>query len=113
MKLQSLIVACGFAAASMSGVAWAADTTSRAGATGECKDGTYTTSPTHKGACSDHGGVKAWYADKGAAPAPSAPSEGSSKARGKISPESTADNAPSSATARNATRSAATGGGSG
>lgn len=32
------------------------------GSTGECKDGTYTTADKKSGACSGHGGVKAWYA---------------------------------------------------
>jgi Protein of unknown function (DUF3761) len=31
-----------------------------AGATGQCKDGTYTMSKTHSGACSRHGGVAKW-----------------------------------------------------
>jgi hypothetical protein len=31
-----------------------------AGATGKCKDGTYTMSKTHSGACSHHGGVDSW-----------------------------------------------------
>jgi hypothetical protein len=31
-------------------------------ATGECKDGTYTTSAKKEGACSSHGGVKTWLA---------------------------------------------------
>ena len=31
-----------------------------AGATGQCKDGTYTMSKTHSGACSSHGGVAKW-----------------------------------------------------
>jgi len=31
-----------------------------AGATGLCKDGTYTMSKTHSGACSHHGGVSKW-----------------------------------------------------
>src|SRR5579862_2243158 len=31
-----------------------------AGATGQCKDGTYTMSKTHSGACSHHGGVAKW-----------------------------------------------------
>lgn len=35
-----------------------------AGATGACKDGSYTSQGTKKGACSGHGGVKEWYADE-------------------------------------------------
>ena len=31
-----------------------------AGATGLCKDGTYTMSKTHSGSCSHHGGVAKW-----------------------------------------------------
>jgi hypothetical protein len=31
------------------------------GATGRCKDGTYTMSKTRSGACSKHGGVVKWY----------------------------------------------------
>ncbi len=31
------------------------------GATGKCKDGTYTYAKTHSGACSHHGGVAVWY----------------------------------------------------
>ena len=31
-----------------------------AGATGKCKDGTYTSQATHSGACSGHGGVASW-----------------------------------------------------
>jgi hypothetical protein len=31
-----------------------------AGATGQCKDGTYTMSKNHSGACSSHGGVAKW-----------------------------------------------------
>ena len=45
-----------------------------AGSTGECKDGTYTTAPSKRGACSRHGGVKEWYAESSTpAPASAAP----------------------------------------
>ena len=35
-------------------------TTTAAGATGQCKDGTYTHATHHSGACSSHGGVAKW-----------------------------------------------------
>src|SRR5271167_2897322 len=47
-----------------------------AGSTGTCKDGSYTSAESKRGACSGHGGVKDWYssapAAKTAAPAPAA-----------------------------------------
>ncbi len=39
-----------------------------AGSTGECKDGSYSSAPTKRGACAGHGGVKDWYDSKKAAP---------------------------------------------
>jgi len=58
-----------------------------AGSTAQCKDGTYTSTDTKKGACSGHKGVKEWYGDKSAAPeksttaaAPAAEAKTSAKA---------------------------------
>ncbi|MFD8823865.1 DUF3761 domain-containing protein [Streptomyces sp. NPDC059605] len=38
-----------------------AGSTHPAGATAQCKDGTYSYSETFRGTCSHHGGVRYWY----------------------------------------------------
>lgn len=44
-----------------------------AGSTGSCKDGTFTSASSKRGACSGHGGVKDWYADQQATAPKAAP----------------------------------------
>lgn len=40
-----------------------------AGATGKCKDGSFTTAATKRGACAKHGGLGEWMKDAKAKPA--------------------------------------------
>ena len=55
-----------------------------AGSTGECKDGTYTSMQTKRGACAGHKGVKEWYGAQAKSEAKSAKSDAkSAKAEAK------------------------------
>jgi uncharacterized protein DUF3761 len=67
--IQALVLVAGVAIAA-TGFAQA-PAGAPAGTTGLCKDGSYYSGATKKGACSKHGGVKDWYGaaeDKAAAP---------------------------------------------
>ena len=65
MRMTQALSAVGAAAmiALALGPATLAAQTKPKNATGQCKDGTYTTAKSKEGACSKHGGVTTWYAD--------------------------------------------------
>jgi len=71
MNVRSALVSTGVGfALAFAGIAFAQ---APAGSTGECKDGSYTTNATKRGACSGHKGVKEWYGSKGESQAEKAP----------------------------------------
>jgi hypothetical protein len=75
----------------------AANAQAPSGSTGSCKDGTFTTASSKRGACSGHGGVKDWFADQKAAP-----SGGASTAQTPSAQNSAPARNPSVATAPSA-----------
>lgn len=64
--VRRLFCACSVAATLAFGVTVVhpAAQTRPADASGQCKDGTYTTAKTKRGACAGHGGVTTWFADQ-------------------------------------------------
>jgi hypothetical protein len=104
---QVIVVAAGLMVAQATG----AQTAPPAGATGQCKDGTYSMSASKTGACRGHQGVKDWYAS--ATPKTSATPPPSSSPAAPSTTSSTAAKSTASPAAKAAARPQAVGGGPG
>jgi len=101
--LASIVVTVGIAAVS---TAWAQ---APAGSTGQCKDNTYTSSASKRGACKGHGGVKEWYAaEKSEAKASKGSATTESKTKMEPAPATAAAPAAAPAEKPAATKSAST-----
>ncbi len=98
MNMKATIVSMSVGAAVMfAGVAYAQ---APAGSTGECKDGTYTSNATKRGACAGHKGVKTWYATQDASKSEKTP---------KAAKETKAEKAAEATAAKSAAPAAAGG----
>jgi Protein of unknown function (DUF3761) len=87
-----------------------------AGATGQCKDGTYTTATNKSGACRGHQGVKEWFATSAPAAAAAAPGAAASTAKSSAAAAPAAASGAAKSTASHvstATTEQAPGGGPG
>jgi hypothetical protein len=93
-------------------LAFPANAQAPTGSTGECKDGTYTSAESKRGACAGHGGVKDWYSTS-ASTKSSAASAPAAAAKAPMSPTPTPGTPPTKSAATPMPTVAAAGGGPG
>jgi len=62
---SSILAAVALAGLFLGSAAYAQQAAAPAGSSGQCKDGSYTSTASKRGACKGHKGVKEWYAASG------------------------------------------------
>ena len=106
--MKSLLVSVALGAGFLLSVGAYAD--APAGSTAQCKDGTYYSGASHKGACKGHDGVKEWLDKTAATPAAkpaAAPAKKSTVAKSEAAPAATATPAATTSKKTNKTKATA------
>ena len=81
-----------------------------ANTTAQCKDGSYSTAKTKRGACSGHGGIQTWFADeRGSTKAAAKSTKDAAKDTGQAAKETTKSAAKTTKSSAKATKDAASG----
>ena len=117
---SSILAVVALAGLFLGSAAYAQQAAAPAGSSGQCKDGSYTSTATKRGACKGHKGVKEWYAAASTPAAKAAPAAAAAPAAMAATPTAAPAAAPAANTAMKSHRAmptpaanAAAGGGPG
>ncbi|MEO8779058.1 MAG: DUF3761 domain-containing protein [Rhodanobacter sp.] len=96
MKI-SILAAVALAGLFLGSAAYAQQAAAPAGSSGQCKDGSYTSTASKRGACKGHKGVKEWYAASASKSAAASKVESKTEAKSEAAAPAAAAAAPAAA----------------